>query len=113
MPWLEARAASLGRAVGLQDVADALRAFGRDFVDLGLPSAPPELIVVSDDPYHPQPRTDRMIHGGMSTIVGRLREDPVLENGVKYVLLSHNTKLGAAKGAVLTAEYLVQQGMVG
>jgi aspartate-semialdehyde dehydrogenase len=30
----------------------------------------------------------------------------VLENGVKYVLLSHNTKMGAAKGAVLMAECL-------
>ena len=26
-------------------------------------------------------------------------KDSVLENGVKWVLLSHNTKLGAAKGA--------------
>ena len=31
--------------------------------------------------------------------------------GIKFVLLSHNTKMGAAKGAVLLAEYLVQQGV--
>ena len=31
---------------------------------------------------------------------------------VKYVLVSHNTKMGAAKGAVLTAEYLVTAGYV-
>jgi hypothetical protein len=28
-----------------------------------------------------------------------------------FVLLSHNTKLGAAKGACLVAEYLVHQGL--
>jgi aspartate-semialdehyde dehydrogenase len=43
--------------------------------------------------------------------VGRVREDPVLRNGIKMVLLSHNTKLGAAKGATLVAEYLVEQGL--
>ena len=37
----------------------------------------------------------------MATSVGRVREDGVLENGIKYVLVSHNTKMGAAKGAVL------------
>ncbi len=31
---------------------------------------------------------------------------------MKYVLVSHNTKMGAAKGAVLTAEYLVRAGYV-
>jgi aspartate-semialdehyde dehydrogenase len=48
----------------------------------------------------------------MTTVVGRLREAPVLPLGVKFVLPSHNTKLGAAKGAVLTAETLVHQGLV-
>jgi aspartate-semialdehyde dehydrogenase len=50
------------------------------------------------------------VDGGMATSVGRIREDPALERGVKYVLVSHNTKMGAAKGAVLTAEYLATSG---
>ena len=62
------------------------------------------------DPYRPQPRLDRDLHDGMTTVVGRVRPDPVLANGVKFVLLSHNTKMGASKGAVLLAEYLVHQG---
>ncbi|MEE9510201.1 MAG: Asd/ArgC dimerization domain-containing protein, partial [Candidatus Bathyarchaeia archaeon] len=62
-----------------------------------------------DDPYRPQPRLDRNTEGGMATVVGRIRDDPALSNGVKYVLLSHNTKMGAAKGAVLVAEYLVKK----
>ena len=49
-------------------------------------------------PDRPQPRLDRDTHGGMATTVGRLREEPVLENGVKLVLVSHNTKMGAAQG---------------
>jgi aspartate-semialdehyde dehydrogenase len=48
----------------------------------------------------------------MTTTVGRMREDPALENGLKYVLLSHNTKMGAAKGALLTAEWLATNGYV-
>ena len=42
-----------------------------------------------------------LVMGLLSAVVGRLREDSVLENGIRLVLLSHNTKLGAAKGAVL------------
>jgi len=103
--------AGLGRRAGLAEVADAMRAFGREFTDLGLPSAPPELISVTADSYRPQPRIDRGLNDGMTTVVGRLREDPVLRNGVRFVLLSHNTKMGAAKGAVLVAEYLVHRGL--
>ena len=55
---------------------------------------------------------DRDAEDGMATSVGRLRPDHTLDNAVKYVLVSHNTKMGAAKGAVLTAEYLHQQGYV-
>jgi aspartate-semialdehyde dehydrogenase len=48
----------------------------------------------------------------MTTTVGRVREDAVLENGVKYVLVSHNTRMGAAAGAVLVAEHLVVSGHI-
>jgi len=107
----EAVTAGLGRRASLGEVADCLRAFGREFVDLGLPSSPPELIQVTEDPYRPQPRIDRHLNDGMTTTVGRLREDAVLENGIRLVLLSHNTKMGAAKGAVLVAEYLLHRGL--
>lgn len=88
------------------DVAAAFREFGKAFVDLGLPSAPKRMITVHDDPFRPQPRLDRDADGGMTTSVGRIRADEALANGIKYVLVSHNTKMGAAKGAVLAAEYL-------
>lgn len=92
--------------------AAAMRAFRGDYGGLGLPSAPAQPIIVHDDPFRPQPRLDRDAEGGMATSVGRLRPEPALPNGLKYVVLSHNTRMGAAKGAVLAAEYLVATGVV-
>src|SRR5213593_4351175 len=69
-----------------------------------LPSAPQDYIIVHDDPTRPQPRIDREINDGMTTVVGRLRKDTVFKNGIKYVLLTHNEKMGSAKGAILLAE---------
>ncbi|MFM2153823.1 MAG: hypothetical protein RL199_2258 [Pseudomonadota bacterium] len=104
---------ALDRKASVDEAKAAMRAFGREFVALGLPSCPPELIHVTDLPDRPQPRLDRERGAGMTTTVGRVREDPALENGLKYVLLSHNTKMGAAKGALLTAEWLATNGWVG
>lgn len=95
-------------------VEDATRAF-REFKGglTGLPSLPENLIHVHDDPFRPQPRRDREMGGGMTTVVGRVREEKVLgQHGVKYVLVSHNTKMGAAKGAILVAELLLREGLV-
>ena len=69
--------------------------------------------MVHDDPFRPQVRLDRDNEDGMATTVGRLREDGALPNGVKYVLVSHNTKMGAAKGAILIGEYLATKGYIG
>ena len=71
---------------------------------------PERLIRVHDDPFRPQPRLDRDEGGGMTTSVGRIRRDSVFKNGIKYLLVSHNTKMGAARGAILVAEYLVKKG---
>lgn len=101
---------ALERKASASDAAAAMRAFGKEFQALGLPSCPDELIHVSDLPDRPQPRLDRDRGDGMTTTVGRLREDPAFENGLKYVLVSHNTKMGAAKGAILTAEWLTSKG---
>jgi aspartate-semialdehyde dehydrogenase len=96
----------------LAGVKAAWRAFGSEMAALGLPSAPRHLITVNDDPFRPQVRLDRDAEGGMSTVVGRLREDPALPNGIKYLLVSHNTRMGAARGAILVAEYLTKKGYI-
>lgn len=76
----------------------------------GLPSAPSKFFTVHQDPFRPQPRLDRDKDSGMTTHIGRLRVDPKF-GGLKYVLLSHNTKAGAAKGALLVAEMLCKEGL--
>src|SRR5690242_1049810 len=91
---------------------EVMRAFRGDYAGLDLPSAPAHPILVHDDPFRPQPRLDRDAEGGMATSVGRLRPEPALANGLKYVALSHNTRMGAAHGAVLTAEYLCATGVL-
>jgi aspartate-semialdehyde dehydrogenase len=91
---------------------EALRAFRGDCAGLELPTAPAHPIIVHDDPFRPQPRFDRDAENGMATSVGRVRAEPALENGLKYVVLSHNTRMGAAHGAVLVAEYLCRSGML-
>jgi aspartate-semialdehyde dehydrogenase len=108
----EAVNVSLSRPVTLEEVRSALSEFGRSFVDRRLPSCPSRLIQVTDEAFRPQPRRDRDKEDGMVTTVGRLRIDPVLPNGIKYVLVTHNTKMGAAKGAILVAEHLVDRGFI-
>ncbi|HUO57180.1 MAG TPA: aspartate-semialdehyde dehydrogenase [bacterium] len=108
----EAVYVSLGKHATAEDVKDVLRKFGKDFCGLKFPSCPPHLIDVTDDPFRPQPRLDRDREGGMLTSVGRVRADHALPNGIKYMLVSHNTKMGAAKGGMLVAEYLAHKGHI-
>jgi aspartate-semialdehyde dehydrogenase len=95
-----------------RQVANCLATAGRRLAKLGLPSMPESLIAVHEDPFRPQPRLDRDAGDGMTTSVGRIREEPLFRNGIKYVLVSHNTKMGAAKGTILVGEYLVSKGII-
>ncbi|MES2202550.1 MAG: aspartate-semialdehyde dehydrogenase [candidate division FCPU426 bacterium] len=102
----------LEKRASVEEVAAAMRAFAPAELE-GLPTAPkPGMIHVHDDPFRPQPRLDRDRGAGMVTTVGRIRKDTVMAQGVKYMLVSHNTKMGAAKGAVLVAELLKSQGLL-
>jgi len=93
-------------AVEAQDVKEEMIKFSKNVTITGLPSAPKDYIIVHDDPTRPQPRIDREINDGMTTVVGRVRKDTAFDKGIKYMLLSHNEKMGSAKGAVLLAELL-------
>jgi aspartate-semialdehyde dehydrogenase len=95
-----------------EQVKECMIKFSKSVKINGLPSSPSEYIIVHDDPTRPQPRIDREINDGMTTFVGRLRKDTVFDNGIKYVLLSHNEKMGSAKGAVLLAELLKTKNMI-
>lgn len=108
----ESVVASLGAKASVEQVKSALRESRNQASELKLPSAPEQWIRVHDDPFRPQPRLDRNNGGGMTTTVGRVREDKVLKNGIKYILVSHNTRMGAAAGAVLVAEWLKAEGHI-
>lgn len=114
IPVLEAHTetvtVALEKSATVAEVAAAMRAFGGDINPGTHPSAPAQWITVHEDPFRPQPRVDRDADGGMTTSVGRLRAETVLGDGVKFVLVSHNTKMGAAKGAILVAEDLKLRG---
>ena len=99
------------QAAELKDVISVLSKFRGEPQKLKLPSAPQQPIVVRNDEYRPQPRLDRMTENGMSVVVGRVRKDPVL-NGVKFIVVGHNTIRGGAGNSVLSAELLKAKGLL-
>jgi aspartate-semialdehyde dehydrogenase len=105
---LAAVSVGLDSRAEVSDAVAAIRAFGGEIADDGLPSAPHPPIVVRDEPDRPQTRLDRDHGGGMTVVVGRVRPCPVLD--LRLVVLSHNTVRGAAGGALLNAETLAARG---
>ena len=92
----------------VDDVRAAMCAWrGADAVR-GLPSAPDRPLVMLEAPDRPQARRDVGSGRGMTVVVGRLREDPLLD--LRLVALGHNTVRGAAGGSVLNAELLASLG---
>jgi aspartate-semialdehyde dehydrogenase len=94
----------------LNTAVQALREYSASKVCEDLPSTPHPVILVREEDDRPQPRLDRMEGKGMSTIVGRLRPDPLFD--LKMVVLSHNTIRGAAGGSIYNAELLLKQGFI-
>ena len=78
----------------------------------GLPSAPEEYYAFHEDPMRPQPRIERDVGDGMTTAIGRVEKEELFDHGIKYMLFSHNKKMGSAKGAVLLAEMLYKKGKI-
>ena len=78
--------------------------------ELGLPSAPPQPVIVRREPNRPQPVFDRDDAKGMASVVGRVRPCPLL--GAKFVVLGHNTVRGAAGASVLNAELFKVEGLL-
>ena len=55
---------------------------------------------------------ERTVGDGMTTTIGRVEKEELFDHGLKYVLFSHNKKMGSAKGAVLLAEMLYKKGKI-
>jgi len=86
--------------------------YNKEISVAGLPSAPEKYYVFHDDPTRPQPRLERSVGGGMTTTIGRVEKEELFDHGLKYILFSHNKKMGSAKGAVLLAEMLYKKGKI-
>lgn len=87
-----------------EEAARVLAAYRAPEAARDLPSAPQPVIVVRPEADRPQPRLDRMTGNGMTTVVGRVRPDPLFD--LKLVVFSHNTIRGAAGGSIYNAELL-------
>ncbi|MCA2000368.1 MAG: aspartate-semialdehyde dehydrogenase [Chloroflexi bacterium] len=93
-----------------QTVEAVLRAYAAPLSARDLPSSPRPVIEVRSEADRPQPRLDRLTGKGMTTVVGRVRPDPLFD--IKFVVLSHNTIRGAAGGSIYNAELLAQEGLL-
>ena len=102
---------TLGTDPGLDALRDAFRSFRGAPQERGLPSAPAHPTLVVDEDDRPQPRLDIGRERGMASIVGRIRRCELM--GYKFVVLGHNTIRGAAGAALLNAELLKSEGLLG
>ncbi len=98
----------LERPAEIVTVQQALSDYQAPAASRDLPSAPRPPIIVRYETDRPQPRLDRNLGLGMTTVVGRVRPDPLFH--VRMVVLSHNTIRGAAGGSIYNAELLVNLG---
>ena len=97
------------KEVDPKNAKETYEQYNKEISVLGLPSAPKDYYVVHEDPTRPQPRIERHVGDGMTTTIGRLEKEELFDHGLKYMLFSHNKKMGSAKGAVLLAEMLYKK----
>lgn len=107
---LEAVSVEFVEKPSARDIVAAFEEFRGVPQELNLPTAPERPLVVRSEKDRPQVKLDRDVEKGMATVIGRLRECPVLD--YKFVLLGHNTLRGAAGGTLLNAELLAARGLV-
>lgn len=108
---LECVSVKLRSRASLDQVHAALDSFTSPIKGLHLPTEPKKILHVFEEENFPQPRRHSDFGGGMTVSIGRIRPCEVLD--YKFVVLSHNTVRGAAGGAILNAELLLKQGLLG
>ena len=99
------------KACSVDELKETWKKYQGEPQRLALPTAPKHPIIIMDEIDRPQPRFDAAVESGMATVIGGV-EANAFDNGFQYTVLSHNTELGAARGAVLAAEYLHKIGLV-
>lgn len=91
-----------------EEVSESMSEFRALPQELDLPTAPDQPVIVEEAEDSPQPRFARHSGSvpGMSVVVGRVREDPSLEDGVRFLVSGNNAIRGAAGASVLNAELM-------
>ncbi|MGM0589860.1 MAG: aspartate-semialdehyde dehydrogenase [Bacteroidota bacterium] len=114
VPTVDGHLLSVAVRLDSQVDAEAIKTLYRDWAsplaDHALPSSPGSFFHVYDHPHHPQPRLHAWREEGMQIGVGRIRASQTQPNVLQYITMAHNTVRGAAGGAILNAELLVQKG---
>jgi aspartate-semialdehyde dehydrogenase len=98
---------STNQKVSKDNIISVLKNYQMPEICIGLPSCPDRGIVYHEADNRPQPRLDRNLGRGMSTSVGRIREDAIFD--FRMVSLSHNTIMGAAGGSIFNGELLARR----
>lgn len=93
-----------------EELIDRLKNFSGFPQENDLPSAPKPFINYLSEDDRPQVAKDVYYENGFGVSVGRLREDTLFD--YKFIGLAHNTVRGAAGGAILCAESLVEKGYI-
>ena len=99
-----------GKKPKLKEIYQTFDEFNSIAENNRLPSSPEQILIVDQQEGRPQPRRDLNRGNGMSVSVGQIRPCPIFD--FKFTSLVHNTIRGAAGGAILNAELLVDQGFV-
>jgi len=104
---MECVSIKLKHHVSEADIVDAWKHFTSEPQSLNLPLAPINPIHYFEEEQFPQPKLHRTLDKGMAVAIGRLRKCSLFD--YKFTILSHNTIRGAAGGAILCAELLVNK----
>jgi aspartate-semialdehyde dehydrogenase len=110
---LEAVEVEVEKEATERDVIGLFESFVPPRAIRGLPTAPERPLIYRHEPDRPQHRYDVNAGEpagrawGMAVSVGRIR---VMDKWVRFVLISHNTRRGAAPGSILNAELAYQKG---
>ena len=91
----------------IEEIKAELNNFISPLYDMKLPTAYKNPVQVFEENDRPQTRLDRGFLNGMGVSVGRIRKDNIFD--VKMTVLGHNTIKGAAGGAILNAELLINE----
>ncbi|MFW6138793.1 MAG: aspartate-semialdehyde dehydrogenase [Spirochaetota bacterium] len=109
---MEAAEVEVQNRPDVEQVVELMESFEAPEHVRSLPTAPERPVIYLREPDRPQHRYDVNAGRphrawGMAVTVGRAK---VVDNYVRVVLLSHNTRRGAAAGSVLNAELAYEKG---